>query len=258
AAIAAIDPPLPIAVIAVGRLGGGVLAYHSDLDLLFVHDTSGTEADDDDANRTVSALMRFIGGSTPAEKLYDIDPDLRPEGRQGALSRSIDGYVSYWGRWSQPWERLAMVRARPVAGDTELAARWMAALDAHLWDRPPSTEDLREIRMVKARMERERIPAGEDPRFHMKLGRGGLADIELTVQLLQLSHGVRAAGTEAALDALADHGALPRRDATVLGDAYRYCETVRSRWHLLRNGPGDSLPADPDAPPRLARSLDTT
>ena len=258
AAIAAIDPPLPIAVIAVGRLGGGVLAYHSDLDLLFVHDTSGTEADDDDANRTVSALMRFIGGSTPAEKLYDIDPDLRPEGRQGALSRSIDGYVSYWGRWSQPWERLAMVRARPVAGDTELAARWMAALDAHLWDRPPSTEDLREIRMVKARMERERIPAGEDPRFHMKLGRGGLADIELTVQLLQLSHGVRAAGTEAALDALADHGALPRRDATVLGDAYRYCETVRSRWHLLRNGPGDSLPADPDALRRLARSLDTT
>jgi glutamate-ammonia-ligase adenylyltransferase len=256
AAVAAVDPPVRLAVIAAGRLGGRELSYHSDLDLLFVHEAPG--ASDDDAHRAVGALLRFVGGATPSERLYDIDPDLRPEGRQGPLSHSVDGYVSYWERWSQPWERLAMVRARPVAGDRELAARWMAALEEHLWAHPPTPEDLREIRMVKARMERERIPAGEDPRFHLKLGRGGLADVELTIQLLQLEHGVRADGTEAALDALVEAGALGRDDARVLRDSHRFCSQVRNRWHLLRNGPGDSLPPDPDALRRLARSLDTT
>jgi [glutamine synthetase] adenylyltransferase / [glutamine synthetase]-adenylyl-L-tyrosine phosphorylase len=257
AALAAIDPPLRLAIIAVGRLGGRELAYHSDLDLLFVHDASdgGT---DEDAHRSVSALLKFVGGATPAEKLYDIDPDLRPEGRQGVLSRSVAGYTSYWERWSEPWERLAMVRAHPVAGDPELGAEWMASLEQHLWEQPVSEHELREIRMVKARMERERIPAGEDARFHLKLGRGALADVELCVQLLQLTNGIRSDGTESGIDALAGAGVLRADDAAVLREAYHFCEQVRSRWHLLRNGPGDSLPPDPDALRRLARSLDTT
>jgi [glutamine synthetase] adenylyltransferase / [glutamine synthetase]-adenylyl-L-tyrosine phosphorylase len=256
AAIAAIDPPIPLAVIAVGRLGGHELAYHSDLDLLFVHEPG---ADGDEAaHRVVTSLLKFVGGSTPAEKLYDIDPDLRPEGRQGALTRSIAGYARYWERWSQPWERLAMVRAHPVAGDPDLGRRWMAELERHLWEQPVTPDDLREIRMVKARMERERIPAGEDSRFHLKLGRGALADVELTVQLLQLVHGIRSEGTESGLDALASRELLDGRDVETLRESYHFCERVRSRWHLLRNGPGDSLPPDPDALRRLARSLDTT
>jgi [glutamine synthetase] adenylyltransferase / [glutamine synthetase]-adenylyl-L-tyrosine phosphorylase len=257
AALAAIDPPARLAIIAVGRLGGRELAYHSDLDLLFVHET-GVDTSDDDAHRAVSMLIKFVSGATPADKLYDIDPDLRPEGRQGVLSRSIAGYTAYWERWSEPWERLAMVRAHPVAGDLDLGAAWMDALDEHLWGRSTSENDLRAIRMVKARMERERIPAGEDSRFHLKLGRGALADVELTVQLLQLVNGVRGEGTDDALDALTSAGVVSRADAAVMRDAYEFCEQVRSRWHLLRNGPGDSLPSDPDALRRLARSLDTT
>jgi [glutamine synthetase] adenylyltransferase / [glutamine synthetase]-adenylyl-L-tyrosine phosphorylase len=257
AALAAIDPGVPIAIIAAGRLGARELAYHSDLDLVFVHgDTGG--AGDEDAQRAVSALIRFVGGSTPAERLYAIDPDLRPEGRQGPLSRSLGGFAAYWDRWSQPWERLAMVRAHPVAGDPELGAAWSALLDQHLWAEPVTDQQLREIRMVKARMERERIPPGEDARFHLKLGRGALADVELCVQLLQLTHRIRSDGTADGIEALRDDGALSRQDAAILADSYEWCERVRNRWHLLRNGPGDSLPSDPDALRRLARSLDAT
>ena len=257
AALGAIEPQVPFVIVAAGRLGGHELAYHSDLDLLFVHGSSGAEADEE-AKRAASALMRFVGGSTPAERLYQVDPDLRPEGRQGPLSRSLAGFDAYWQRWSAPWERLAMVRARPVAGDPEVAAEWTSLLDHHLWSSPVNEHELREIRMVKARMEQERIPAGEDPRFHLKLGRGALADVELCVQLLQLQHGVRAEGTASGIEALVADGALTPSDGEILGDSYEFCERVRNRWHLLRNGPGDSLPPDPDALRHLARSLDTS
>ncbi len=257
AALGAIEPQVPFAVVAAGRLGGHELAYHSDLDLIFVHGGSGAD-DDEEAKRVASALMRFVGGSTPAERLYEVDPDLRPEGRQGLLARSLAGFENYWQRWSAPWERLAMVRARPVAGDPEVGARWAAMLDEHLWSTEVSDHELREIRMVKARMENERIPAGEDPRFHLKLGKGGLADVELCVQLLQLQHRVRADGTVTGIEALTADGVLEPVDARILAEAYEYCERVRNRWHLLRNGPGDSLPSDPDSLRRLARSLDTS
>ncbi|MDZ7679454.1 MAG: bifunctional [glutamine synthetase] adenylyltransferase/[glutamine synthetase]-adenylyl-L-tyrosine phosphorylase [Acidimicrobiales bacterium] len=257
AALGAVEAAVPFAIVAAGRLGGHELAYHSDLDLLFVHGGSGAD-DEGEAKRVSSALMRFVGGSTPAERLYEVDPDLRPEGRQGPLARSLSGFDAYWQRWSAPWERLAMVRARPVAGDPGVADAWAELLDQHLWGSPVSEHELREIRMVKARMESERIPAGEDPRFHLKLGRGALADIELCVQLLQLQHRVRAHGTETGIEALEADGVLPPDDAAILLESYEFCERVRNRWHLLRNGPGDSLPPDPDALRHLARSLDTS
>ncbi|MFP4511345.1 MAG: bifunctional [glutamine synthetase] adenylyltransferase/[glutamine synthetase]-adenylyl-L-tyrosine phosphorylase [Acidimicrobiales bacterium] len=257
AALGAVEAAVPFAIVAAGRLGGHELAYHSDLDLLFVHGGSGAD-DEEEAKRVTSALMRFVGGSTPAERLYEVDPDLRPEGRQGPLARSLSGFDAYWQRWSAPWERLAMVRARPVAGDPEVAEAWSDLLDQHLWGSAVSEHELREIRMVKARMENERIPAGEDPRFHLKLGRGALADIELCVQLLQLQHQVRAHGTETGIEALEADGVLPPHDAAILFESYEFCERVRNRWHLLRNGPGDSLPPDPDALRHLARSLDTS
>ncbi|MGY6499874.1 MAG: bifunctional [glutamine synthetase] adenylyltransferase/[glutamine synthetase]-adenylyl-L-tyrosine phosphorylase [Acidimicrobiales bacterium] len=257
AALDALEPRIPFAVIAAGRLGAQGLAYHSDLDVLFVHEGSGSD-DDEEANRIASGLLKFIGGSTPSERLYLVDADLRPEGRQGPLSRTINGFHAYWERWSEPWERLAMVRAYPVAGDRAVGRAWADLAAHYVWDTPLDTAQVREIRLVKARMENERIPANEDPRFHLKLGKGGLADVELCVQLLQLQHDVRADGTVSAVDALRLDGVLPPADADVLLEAYEWCERVRNRWHLLRNGPGDSLPSDPAALQRLARSLDTT
>jgi glutamate-ammonia-ligase adenylyltransferase len=126
-----------------------------------------------------------------------------------------------------------------------------------------SDDDVADIRRMKARIERERIPPREDPQFHLKLGRGSLSDIEWTAQLLQLRHGVPATGTMAALDALAATGALALSDAEVLSHAYRFLEHTRNRWHLvgtLPGGtpPGDSLPTETHQQSHLARSLGTS
>ena len=165
--------------------------------------------------------MRFLAGATPAQRIYQIDADLRPEGKQGPLARSLEGYAAYFERWAQTWERQALTRARPVAGDPGLGERFLDQLAGAVWDRPFSDEHEREIRRMKARVERERIPPGEDPEFHLKLGRGSLSDVEWTAQLLQLRTGIRSPSTMGALD-----GAGRRRGV------------VRGR----RRGPGRRLP----------------
>jgi glutamate-ammonia-ligase adenylyltransferase len=255
AALASIDPPAPMAVIAMGRFGGSELSYASDLDVLLVFDG----ADNDTvagAERSAEELMRMMKGDTPANRVYLLDADLRPEGKQGPLARSLEGYQTYYGRWAQTWERQALVRARPAAGDETVGRRFMELVEAFVW-RPPLTDDhVREIRRMKARIERERIPAGDDPQFHLKLGRGSLSDVEWTAQLLQLEHGVRAPGTMSALRALVDAGALAADDADVLGESYRFCERTRNRWYLVQGAPGDALPSHSDQLSKLARSLD--
>jgi glutamate-ammonia-ligase adenylyltransferase len=134
----------------------------------------------------------------------------------------------------------------------------MATVDGYVWQPGLSSDDEREIRRMKARIERERIPAGEDPQFHLKLGRGSLSDVEWTAQLLQLRHGVRGAGTMAALEDLALAGILAPDDRAVLAEAYRFCEHTRDRLYLVRGLPGDALPRDQSELTRLARALDTT
>lgn len=256
---AAVDlaaPKLPFAVIAMGRFGGAELSYASDLDVLFVYDGE-TARDAEAANETAEELMRLVKGATPATRIYLLDADLRPEGKQGPLARSLAGYATYYQRWSETWERQALVRARPVAGDAELGDRFMALVEGHVWG-PLGEDEAREIRRMKARIERERIPPGEDPQFHLKLGRGSLSDVEWTVQLLQLQHQLRAPGTMAALEALASDGLIDEARAAVLADAYRFCERTRNRWYLVKGGPGDALPAQADQMAKLARSLSTT
>ena len=258
-ALAQLDPQVPFAVVALGRFAGDELSYASDLDVLFVHD-GATAADHEEGLRLGAGVLRFLAGATPAQRIYEIDAALRPEGRQGALSRSLDGYAAYLDRWAQTWERQAFTRARPVAGDTELAGRFLDLFAGAVWDRPFGDDQEREIRRMKARVERERIPPGEDERFHLKLGRGSLADVEWTVQLLQLRTGVRAPSTLGALAALEAGGVVDAGDAEVLRDAYRFCERARNRWWLVGSAPtsADALPARPADLSRLARSLGTT
>ena len=252
-----IDPAVPFAVVAMGRFGGAELSYASDLDVIFAYDGSSA-SDAEEGRRVATAVVRSLGGSTPATRLYAIDADLRPEGRQGPMARSLDGFRRYWEGWAQPWERQAMVRARPVAGDLDLGAHLLELISPQVWGDGLSGAEELEIRRLKARIESERIPADEDPRFHLKLGRGSLSDIEWTVQLLQLRHGVRATGTAAALGALEEAGHLSADDAEVLGAAYRFCERTRNRWYLVHSAPGDSLPTQPEPLLWLARSLGTT
>lgn len=265
AAMDTVGPSVPMAVVAMGRFGGGELSYASDLDVLLV---SATPGDFEQANAAAGTLLRIAQGATPAAGIYQLDLGLRPEGRQGPLVRSLEDHLAYYQRWGQTWERQALVRARPVAGDAALGEAFMDAVAPWVWG-GLSDEDVREIRRMKARVERERIPVREDPQFHLKLGKGSLSDVEWTVQLLQLRFGVRAPGTLAALGLLEDAGWVPAEDARALRDSYRFCEHTRNRLFLIKASGGvtgggaggsgaDALPAEPEVLARLARSLDTT
>ena len=256
-ALDTVEPSVPFAVVAMGRFGGAELSYGSDLDVLLVYDGSTAEHFAA-AEQTAVELLLFVNGTTPAERIFAVDAGLRPEGRDGPLARSLEGYRTYHRRWAQTWERQALLRARVVAGDAEVGRRFMALADDVLWSRPVTDEQIREIRRMKARVERERIPPGDDPQFHLKLGRGSLSDVEWTAQLLQLRSGVAAPGTMEALRRLAAASAIRADDAAVLGEAYRFCEQVRNRWFLVKGAPGDALPARADQLAKLARSCNTT
>ncbi len=253
AALDALAPTLPFAVIAMGRFGGSELSYASDLDLLFVYD-GHTPENFASAEKVAEALVRFLAGTTPSTRIYPVDIGLRPEGKDGPLARSLEGYATYYERWAQVWERQALLRARFVAGDADVGGRFLDVVEPHVW-KGLDDNDVREIRRIKARVERERIPAGDDPQFHLKLGRGSLSDVEFTAQLLQLQHGVRANGTMEALQKLDDAGALAPEDRVVLAEAYRFLERTRNRWFLVKGASGDSLPTRPEQLAPLARSL---
>jgi glutamate-ammonia-ligase adenylyltransferase len=240
-----------IAVVALGRFGGGEMSYPSDLDVVFACRPGEQEA----AERVALGLLRFLGDGP----IYDVDADLRPEGRDGPLVRTLDAWRSYVERWAEPWERLAWVKARPVAGDAGLGTDLVeGVLAPWVWDRPVTAEERVALRRVKLRGERERVRPGDDRDFHLKLGRGGLTDIELCVQLLQLDHGVRAAGTSEALDGLRLAEALDADEHAALADAHGFLEAVRNRLFLVTGEPGDALPARPAHLARLAASLGTT
>jgi [glutamine synthetase] adenylyltransferase / [glutamine synthetase]-adenylyl-L-tyrosine phosphorylase len=248
----------PIAVIGMGRLGGGELSYASDVDVLFVYEGDSAVAFQE-AERTATELLREIGATTAEGQTFDIDARLRPEGNHGSLARSLAGYRQYYERWAQPWELQALLRARPIAGDRDIGAAFMTLIEPFVYRDPFPEADARELRRIKARVERERIPAGEDPEFHLKLGRGGLTDVEFTVQLLQLEHGaahpeVRDPSTTAALGKLAGAGILTPEDAQTLLDAYVLCERARNARFLVTGKPGDALPGGKDGV-RVARLL---
>jgi glutamate-ammonia-ligase adenylyltransferase len=255
-ALEAVDRPGSMAIIAMGRLGGAELSYASDLDLLVVLPDGGNSRAGEAAAEALLHLLH--GGANVAEQVYRVDSNLRPEGRQGQLARTLSAYATYYERWAGTWERQALVRARPVAGDPGLGAAFGALVDRFVWETPFGEDDARQIRRLKARIERERVPPGEDPQFHLKLGPGALADVEWTAQLLQLAHKVRSPGTMNALAALAAAGVLDRAEYAVLTDAYRRCEQIRNRWALMGGTPTDSLPVVADGLAALAHSLDTT
>jgi glutamate-ammonia-ligase adenylyltransferase len=179
-----------------------------------------------------------------------VDADLRPEGRQGPLVRSLASYAAYYERWSLVWESQALLRAEPIAGDEELGRRFLDLIEPV---RHPvgglSDADVREVRRIKARVESERLPRGADPAGHLKLGPGGLADVEWTVQLLQLRHAarlpqLRTPRTLEALVAATGAGLLDEADAQTLSAAWRLASRIRNAQLLVRGRPRDTLPGD--------------
>ncbi|HEY7705389.1 MAG TPA: bifunctional [glutamine synthetase] adenylyltransferase/[glutamine synthetase]-adenylyl-L-tyrosine phosphorylase [Acidimicrobiia bacterium] len=248
--------PTPLAVIAVGRWGGGELGYGSDLDLLFVFAEGEQQAD---ALRLATEAISTLSAPTADGVAYRIDTELMPEGRRGPIARSLDAFANYHEKWGEGWERLALLRARPATGDPAVCAAFEQLIAGIIY-RPLPADDAREIRQIKARIEKERIPTGEDPDFHLKLGRGGLNDVEFLVQLMQLRHGhevesLRTPSTLGALDALRQAAILPASECDLLEEAWTFCSRVRNRLFLQSGRAGDSLPVDLKEGARLARSL---
>jgi [glutamine synthetase] adenylyltransferase / [glutamine synthetase]-adenylyl-L-tyrosine phosphorylase len=235
-------------VVAMGRYGGEELGFGSDADVMYVYRPAG--ADDAAAQKTAEHIVRELARLTEDLRLpLDLDTGLRPEGRNGAIVRSLESYRAYYARWSLTWEAQALLRARGAAGDRALLDAFEELADDVRYPAELSAADIREVRRIKARVESERLPRGADPSRHLKLGRGSLSDVEWFVQLLQLEHAaaipaLRTPSTLHALDAARDAGLVTASDAERLEAAWLLASRVRSAMTLWTAKTADVLPAD--------------
>ncbi|WP_019819045.1 bifunctional [glutamine synthetase] adenylyltransferase/[glutamine synthetase]-adenylyl-L-tyrosine phosphorylase [Saccharomonospora saliphila] len=242
--------PATVAVIGMGRLGGDELGYGSDADVLFVCERT-EEASEAEAVRfatSVAETVRSALGAPSQDPALVVDADLRPEGRSGPLVRTLASYRAYYARWSEVWEAQALLRARFVAGDEDLGRRFLTEIDPLRYpDGGLDAARVREVRRIKARVDTERMPRGADRTTHTKLGRGGLADVEWTVQLMQLRHAhevpaLRTTSTADALRALPDAGLAERSDVDALLEAWHLATRARNVAMLVRGKAVDQLP----------------
>ncbi|WP_214369203.1 bifunctional [glutamine synthetase] adenylyltransferase/[glutamine synthetase]-adenylyl-L-tyrosine phosphorylase [Pseudonocardia sp. H11422] len=242
--------PARIAVIGMGRLGGAELGYGSDADVLFVCERVGDASDTEAvryATTVAETVRRQLGAPSPDPALV-VDADLRPEGRSGALVRTLGSYREYYARWAEVWEAQALLRARPVAGDADLGRRFVEMIDPIRYPADGiGAAAVTEIRRIKARVDAERLPRGADRSTHTKLGHGGLADVEWTVQLLQLQHAggtpeLRTTSTLEGLREAAEAGLLSSEDASELAAGWSMATRARNAVMLVKGKPGDQLP----------------
>lgn len=261
------ESPSVFAVIAMGRMGGSELGYASDADVLFVHDPK-PGVDSVLAEKwatTVSARLRSLLGENGPEPPLAVDAALRPEGRNGPMVRTFDSYAEYYQRWALGWERQALLRARPVAGDEALGERFVELIEPLRYpDGGLPSSEVRELRRIKARVEAERLPRGVPATHHLKLGRGGLADVEWTAQLLQLQHAgehrvLRTTSTLDALTAAQNVGVLSSADAVQLAEAWSLATRLRNAMVLwtgrVTGGKIDVLPSERGELAGVARLL---
>lgn len=240
--------PERMIVVAMGRFGGREMTYTSDADVQFVWDGGGDGAQASAVQ--IASMVRQLLQSVGPQPPLAIDADLRPEGKNGPLARSLASCAEYYGRWSDPWEAQALLRARTSAGDDDLRRAFEEIIDPVRYPRELPEGALKQMRTLKARMESERLPRGIDRRRHLKLGPGGLSDVEWTVQLLQLLHGheltsLRTTETLAALAAAAEADLLSAADAATLIEAWTLATDLRGAL-ALRGAARDTdvLPSD--------------
>ncbi|HEY2299038.1 MAG TPA: bifunctional [glutamine synthetase] adenylyltransferase/[glutamine synthetase]-adenylyl-L-tyrosine phosphorylase [Jatrophihabitans sp.] len=245
--------PLRFAIIAMGRLGGSETGYGSDADVMFVFEPLDEPDPDVDlaklAQQVAGTLRGLLSAPSSTDPPLGVDADLRPEGRNGPLVRSLASYRQYYARWSSPWEAQALLRARFAAGDESLGVRFIEMIDPVRYPAGGvGRADLIEIRRLKGRVDAERLPRGADPSTHTKLGRGGLADIEWTIQLLQLRHAgaisqLRTTRTLDALRVAVEHDLLDARQADMLAAAWRQATRLRNAIMLVRDKAEDQIPS---------------
>ncbi len=238
-----------MSIVLMGRLGGGEAGYGSDADVMFVHDPveGAEETEAAEAAMAVAQGLRKMLAAPGDDPPLDVDADLRPEGKNGPLVRTFAAYKAYYEKWSAVWEAQALLRASATVGDPGLNERFTALIDPLRWPEGGATPaEIREVRRIKARVDSERLPRGANPNTHLKLGRGGLADVEWTVQLLQMqhAHAVPEMRTTRTLDAL--HAAMKadlvsHDDAQALEAAWRLVSRIRNAVVLMRGKPAESM-----------------
>ncbi|MEY3407454.1 MAG: hypothetical protein RL038_515 [Actinomycetota bacterium] len=244
------QPSLDIAVIALGRWGGRELNFASDADAMFVYEALAENAASD-ALVVVSTLQQLLlaPGVDPG---LELDLDLRPEGKQGAIARSLDSYQKYYARWSLSWESQALLRARVAGGNTDLGNKLISIIDSIRYPENGIDESaLREIRRIKARVESERLPRGADPNLHVKLGPGGISDVEWSAQILQLQRawrvpGLKTVSTEPTLLAAVEAGLIGVSDKQQLLEAWNLASAIRNANLLITGKASDSVPSNPN------------
>jgi len=251
------------AVIGMGKCGGRELNYVSDVDVIFVAEPVSESAADEAAALSVgaqlaTALMRACSAATAEGTLWPVDAALRPEGKNGPLVRTVASHLQYYQRWAKTWEFQALLKARTVAGDLNLGREYLDAVSPLVWQAASREHFVEDVQAMRRRVE-EHVPAAESAR-QLKLGRGGLRDVEFSVQLLQLVHGrtdvtLRSGTTLEALAALSKGGYVGREDAAVLDESYRLLRTLEHRIQLFRLRRTHLMPTSEGDLRRLGRAV---
>ncbi|MBM3983016.1 MAG: bifunctional [glutamate--ammonia ligase]-adenylyl-L-tyrosine phosphorylase/[glutamate--ammonia-ligase] adenylyltransferase [Planctomycetes bacterium] len=262
-------PPAKVTALAFGKLGGDELNYSSDIDLMFVYDADGEtnrRAGVTNAEffaRVVGEVVRLLSCHTDRGFAYRVDLRLRPEGDRGPLARGLASTLSYYDTMGRTWERQALIKLRHVGGDSALARDFLSAVEPFVYRKYFSFAEINEVKALKRQMEAKAQRArGDDEGFprDVKTGRGGIRDIEYTVQFLQLLNGgdlpaVRQRNTLLALEALEIAGCLNPQETFILSDAYRFLRKTEHRLQLLFDLQKHKLPAATDELRKLARRM---
>lgn len=241
-----------LAIIGMGKTGARELNYLSDVDVIFVAESADPDVVSTDqavaiATRLATTTMRTIDGISVEPPLWEVDANLRPEGRKGALVRTLPSHIAYYERWAKGWEFQALLKARPIAGDAQLGAAYFEAINPFVWRSATNPEFVSSVRRMRERVT-DHIPADEVD-SQVKLGRGGIRDVEFTVQLLQLVHGqhdarIHQAATLDAVAALAEFGYVGRADEAELSECYRTLRVIEHRLQLRHLRRTHVIPSD--------------
>ncbi|MGA2279055.1 MAG: bifunctional [glutamate--ammonia ligase]-adenylyl-L-tyrosine phosphorylase/[glutamate--ammonia-ligase] adenylyltransferase [Verrucomicrobiota bacterium] len=261
-------------VLGMGKLGGQELNYSSDVDVLFLYGEEGEVFKESPAmkkaqratmsnrqffNKLAEAFIAEVSRVTPDGMLFRVDMRLRPEGDAGPLCRSLESYENYYTEWGQTWERMMLIKARGVAGDESLAAEFLEMIQPFRFPPSLSADVLREVAAVKDRIEKE-VVGEEELERNVKLGRGGIREIEFIAQSLQILHAgklpfLQTAQTLPCLAKLAQYKLLAEEEAQQLAAAYRFLRDVEHRLQMEENQQTHTIPTDRQAQLRLARLM---
>ncbi|CAN5622562.1 bifunctional [glutamate--ammonia ligase]-adenylyl-L-tyrosine phosphorylase/[glutamate--ammonia-ligase] adenylyltransferase [soil metagenome] len=257
------SPDAQFAVLALGKLGGRELNHSSDIDVMFLYSDEGqvpsSLTNHEWFNRLAAKVFETFAVKDPAGSLFRMDLRLRPEGSAGPMARSLASMENYYAGFGETWERLALIKARVISGDEELAYEFLRQHQPFIYPRSASSELLDEISGIKRRIERD-IVRHENLDRNVKLGVGGIREVEFVVQALQLLHGARNAflqetSTLKALPALAELDLLPRDEAVDLNTAYHFLRTVEHRLQIEAEQQTHTVPEEAESLDLLACSL---